>query len=446
MITLKSRKIGIWGFGSVGKAALAYLSGHKAQCGIYDKRLLTHDELALAHTYQAHVHSCQKLEQFLQSYEYILASPGVDISLYKEKTQFICELDLFAQEWYKPSIGVTGTIGKTTLTTLLYTILKKKMKVFVGGNIGIPLLDSITQQKNSDIAVLELSSWQLEYAHFFAPDIAILTNLYPNHLDRHKTMDAYFQAKAHLLTHQRESNIAIVPLDLWSQIQELKIRSQCIWVHHIKPTSRFLDAAESLIYLDNDRVIYRHDSLEHELIRIAHLPPCTFITNWLFVAATLVAMKLPTSLIYNTSIQLEHRLEHVGTHGNLTFYNDSKGTTPEATRAAVERFKHDKIILFLGGLSKGVDRTSLIEQLPKNVVSIMCFGAEADLLKKICTKHQRNVYACANLEEAFFYAIKNHHNATVALFSPSGASFDLYANYQERGAHFKQLVTLYTGL
>ncbi len=441
MITLLNKKIGIWGLGNVGKAALAYLSKQGVQCNIYDQRTLDNEELELLHRYQAQVYDKKKLDMFLQSHDYILASPGVDITPYRSKAYFLCELDLFAPVWSKPSIGITGTIGKTTVTTLLHMILQKKMKVTVGGNIGIPLLDIIAQQEHVDVAIVELSSWQLEYAHTYAPDIAIWTNLYSNHLDRHKTMDAYFQAKAHLLTYQTNAQTAIVPIALWDQIQKLKIKSHCIWIHHAKPKQAYFDLTSSMIYVDNDLVIYWQNGLKQELMSIGHLPPCTFTANWLFVLAALMALKLPTSLINNCSIQLEHRLEKVSTYNNLTFYNDSKATTPEATLAAVGQFKHDKIILFLGGLSKGVDRSNLIEQIPDNVTAIICFGKEADLLKTICDKHLLKAYAYPNLEEAFYGACKIN-NANIALFSPSGASFDLYINYQERGNHFKQLVTL----
>ena len=436
------KKVGIWGLGSVGKAAIAYLSEQGAQCHIYDQRTLTNDELKLLHRYQVQAYGQEELDQFLQSHDYILASPGVDIAPYRNKAHFLCELDLFAPVWHKPSIGITGTIGKTTLTTLLHMILKKEMTVTMGGNIGIPLFEVVAQQKHVDVAVIELSSWQLEYAHTYAPNIAIWTNLYPNHLDRHHTMDAYFQAKAHLLTYQTNAQTAIVPLALWNQIQALKITSDCIWVHYTKPKHRYFDRAQSMIYLDNDQIIYWQNGFKQKLMHVDQLPTCTFTTNWLFILATLLTLKLPISLINNCSIQLEHRLEKVGTHNKLTYYNDSKATTPEATLAAVGRFKHDKLILFLGGLSKGVDRSPLIKQLPENVIAIICFGKEAYLLKALCDEQQLNAYAYANLEEAFRYATTNINNANIALLSPSGASFDLYTNYQERGNHFKQLVSL----
>ncbi len=440
MITLTNKKVGIWGFGRVGKAALTYLSQQKAHCLVYDIRPLTTDELKLLHTHQAYTYSHEELDQFLQTADYILASPGVDTAPYRDKASFICELDLFAQVWTKPSIGITGTIGKTTLTTLLNTILQKNMSVVMGGNIGTPLLDLVTHQEKADLAVIELSSWQLEYAHTYAPSIALWTNLYPNHLDRHHTMDAYFHAKANIIKQQTSTQTTVVPLDLWHQIQKLKITSHCMWVHHNKPEQHHFDHATSLLYVDSNQVVYWQNGSEQILMEAAQLPSCTFATNWLFVLATLLALKLPISLINDCSMRLEHRLEKVGTYQHLTFYNDSKATTPEATLAALNQFKQDKIILFLGGLSKGVDRSILISKLPKNITQIICFGQEAQQLKALCETYQFTTHACSDLEKAFQHATTSN-TATIALFSPSGSSFDLYTNYQERGDHFKQLVS-----
>jgi UDP-N-acetylmuramoylalanine--D-glutamate ligase len=164
------------------------------------------------------------------------------------------------------------------------------------------------------------------------------------------------------------------------------------------------------------------------------------IENWLFALAALLQLNLPVDLALNCSLQLEHRIEKVTTVDNITFYNDSKATTVEATLAAIKQFKDEKIILFLGGLSKGVDRSTLIAQMPNNVVSVICFGKEADQLKQYCEVTNRYAHSFCNLEEAFNYAIEHTQNATVALLSPSGSSYDLYNNYEERGRHFKELV------
>lgn len=438
MISLPHKKIGIWGFGLVGKSALSYATGQGAQCSIFDQRELTSDEKELITKQRATIN--KDLNDFLTYNDYILTSPGVDITPYKNDYPFICELDLFSSTWHKPSIAITGSIGKTTITSLISALVTKKIAAVTAGNIGTPMLSILDQQDKVMIAILELSSWQLEYADHYSPDIAIITNLYPNHLDRHKTMTNYFQAKAHIFKHQQKHQTLIAPLDLREQITSTSIQSNCIWVNRTKPNEQLLDQLTTAIYIDNDQVIHYYDNLEHKIMHCSELPQCTIQENWLFVLATLIQLQLPVESITDCYLQLEHRIERVATHHNITFYNDSKGTTIEATLAALSQFQQEKIILFLGGLSKGVDRSKLIKQMPDNVIDIICFGQEANNLKHYCDLEQRNAHAFTNLEEAFVYALSSTQDASIGLLSPSGSSYDLYNNYEERGKHFKQLV------
>lgn len=438
MSSLHHKKIGIWGFGLVGKSALHYATEEGAECSIFDQRELNRDEQASIEQHHGTIE--KNLELFLNSNDYILPSPGVDISSYKQQHSFICELDLFASRWLKPSIAITGSVGKTTVTTLISTLIAKKMSVATGGNIGTPMLSIIGKQQEVDMAVVELSSWQLEHSRYYAPDIAIITNLYPNHLDRHLTMENYLLAKANIFTYQQAHQTLIAPLYLQQQLLSLSIKSKCIWVSNKRPQMDSLDPSDNILFLDNDMVIYRHNKTETTILNSHSLSRSVMIENWLFALAALLQLNQPAELVFDCSIQLEHRIEKVATIANTTFYNDSKATTVEATLAAIKQFKDEKIVLFLGGLSKGVDRSTLIAQMPNNVISVICFGKEADQLKQYCEVANRHAYSFYNLEEAFDYAIEHTQNATVALLSPSGSSYDLYANYEERGRHFKELV------
>lgn len=438
MISLYDKKIGIWGFGLVGKSALNYATKEGALCSIFDQRELHKDEQQTIE--KQHGIIAKDLELFLNSNHYILSSPGVDISPYKQQYSFICELDLFASRWQKPSIAITGSVGKTTVTTLISTLLAKKMPVTTGGNIGTPMLSLINKQQTVNMAVLELSSWQLEYSHHYAPDIAIITNLYPNHLDRHKTMENYLLAKANIFRHQNRNQTLIAPLNLEPHIRSLGVTSSCIWISCTRPQRDLFDLLNNILFIDNDMIIYWHNNTETIIMESDNLSRSIMIENWLFALATLLQLNQPANLVFDCSIQLEHRIEKVATVDNITFYNDSKATTVEATLAALQQFKNEKTVLFLGGLSKGVDRSTLIAQLPINVVSIICFGKEANQLKQYCKDAGRHAHSFCNLKEAFNYAIKNRVDATVALFSPSGSSYDLYTNYEERGKHFKKLV------
>ncbi|MEX0849794.1 MAG: UDP-N-acetylmuramoyl-L-alanine--D-glutamate ligase [Candidatus Dependentiae bacterium] len=410
---LQNKNIGIWGFGSVGKSALSFLSDLGNTCQIMDNRTLNDNETELINSYNASFLSQNSIEAFFNNNDYILASPGIDITQYKTKATFICELDIFCQFWHKPIIAITGTVGKTTITTILGDLLNKKMDALVGGNIGTPMLDLIHKQKKADLIVLELSSWQLEHVQQFKPDIALITNIYPNHLDRHITIQHYIQAKLNICINQTEQQVTILPSVLKSTIKQYGTQSKKIWI--------------------SDKTDNKIDTIK--------LPTCTFAQNWFFIIEVLKQLNLPISLIDNYKIQIEHRLEYINTWNEISFYNDSKSTTPASTLAALQQFDPTKTILFLGGLSKGIDRSFFIKQLPRKLCYVICFGQESEHLKQLCNLNNIPSTAYDNLNFAFKHSISIAKPGNIILFSPAGSSFDLYENYQKRGNHFKQLVT-----
>ncbi len=408
---ITNKKVGIWGFGLVGKSALNYLTKMNNTCQILDNRPLTPDELNLINHSGGTFVSQNKIDQLMRNNDYIIASPGIDITPYYNKEQFICELDIFGHQWKKPIIAITGTVGKTTITTILGNILSKKYKVAIGGNIGTPMLDLLERQNEVDFVILELSSWQLEYAQHFRPFIAIISNIFPNHLDRHKTMHHYVKAKLHILRNQTQKDVAILPISLKATLGNFNTKAKKKWI-------------------ENQTTNFSND---------IKLPEETFRQNWQIILATLDTLELPYKLIEGINPSIEHRLEYVGTFNQVTYYNDSKSTTPASTSAAINKFKNKNIILILGGLSKGIDRSSLIRQLPPNIKHVICFGKESKKLKMLCSQ-QKSASAFDNLEQALLFCQELSNSNDIVLFSPSGASFDLYKNYKKRGEHFKQVI------
>lgn len=441
---MRNKNIGIWGFGTVGKSALVHFAAHDNQCMVLDKRELLPDEKTFLSIHHATYLSEEYLDYFFAYNDIIFASPGIDINPYKDRAQFICELDVFAPLWKKSIIAITGTVGKTSTTTLLGKLLQQTMRVAVGGNIGTPMLQFLEHPNVYDYAVLELSSWQLEHAQPFAPDIAIWTNFHPNHLDRHKTLDAYFNAKLNILLHQTAKQTAILPLSLYDRIAPLNLASRKIWIAN--KNDNFipkLTPTDQLLCIEKNTVMLKSTTDTLLLGNINTVPLCTYMQNMLIAAVTLHVLSLPFKLLTQTDISIEHRLEKINTKNSITFYNDSKATVPESTLAALTQLKDKNIILFLGGLSKGVDRRELIHSLPANVKYIICFGNEAEQLKKMC---ETTTFSCAafdTLEPALVHALEKANAYDVILFSPAGSSFDLYTNYQERGQDFKQLVMKY---
>lgn len=444
------KKIGIWGFGVVGKSALSYFNTKKNNTiMIMDARDLTENEVKEIEHCRAQFIRQDHCKKFLEENDIILTSPGIDISNYKKYNhKFITELDLFTQENNKKIIAITGTIGKTSVTHLISQILQKHKKIATGGNIGTAMLDLLKLDAH-DI-VLEVSSFQLERCATFAPDLAIWTNLYPNHLDRHKTMEEYFNAKYTLLNYQHENQQALVPLELAQPIihrhhNTQKKKGILNFFTSQKPCShtfKKLPEKSTLFWIENDTLMHYDNNNIKELLNIKNIPLTTFQTNWLIIGAALHLLSFPLHKIgLEQHETLEHRLEKIPYNQMVEIYNDSKSTIMESTHAAVDKLHGKKIILLLGGLSKGVIRKDAILKLRNKVEHVICFGKESQQLHEYAQLACIPSSAYNNLDDAVKEALKkSYEKNTTLLFSPGGSSYDLFKNYEERGSYFKKLI------
>lgn len=441
------KSVGIWGFGIVGKAAARYFYKQGAALSIFDKRELTLPEWELLHSYNATYYrqaDASSVIQWLGNQTSIVASPGIDIRPYQQfRDRFITELDLLYHSFNKPIIAVTGSVGKTTVTTILSALLHTKYpQLWTGGNIGTGMLEAI--DSSADAALLELSSFQLEYCNQFAPDCAIVTNFYPNHIDRHGSLEGYFRAKKNILAHQTSDQYAIVPLSLRDSLEAIPaiiyfVASQ----GDIIPEN--IHDRMSIVY-ERDGIIYLRQSTGQIILGTLHdLPDITFTQNWLTIAAALHALTIPFSVIQE---QLHdpalpaHRLELVKTIGGVDFYDDSKGTTPAATLAAVNKLHANSrpVILILGGLSKGLDRAPLIEQLKNKASYIYCIGKDREQLSAWCRMCEITHINLETLDEVINHFASVMKAGDQLLLSPAGSSFDQFKDYQARGDYFKTLV------
>lgn len=450
-MNLQAKKIGIWGFGIVGKAALNYFATKKNQLTVMESRLLTEQESGILKNFDAQFIEQKEYKKFLEENDVILASPGIDLRNYsKYAHKFITELDLFTQENKKNTIAITGTIGKTTITHLLTKIIEKHEPVLKGGNIGIGMLDLLKPSQANKI-ILEVSSFQLEHCTQFAPDLAVWTNFYPNHLDRHKTVEEYFNAKYTLLKYQNKNQNALVPLELASKIMHTHNSRPKSTLHFFsikKPclhTYRWLPSKSTLFWIENSKVIHCKNHQQEELISLKNISDITYEQNWLILIAALKILNVPlNATVFPQQEHLEHRLEKLPTPANqATIYNDSKSTIMESTLAAVEKLHGKNILLLLGGLSKGVTRKEPIEQLRGKVKEIICFGDEALALNEYAKSATIPSKAFPCLESATAYALNKAQSEDQILLSPGGSSYDLFKNYEERGTYFKKLVKEY---
>lgn len=437
-------RFGVWGFGIVGKSAIRFLIAQGAFVSLFDERQLLQSELDFISEHKIKYYAPSELQAFLQNNEYVIPSPGIDLKSYcMYAHKWIAELDLFYMFCTKPIVAITGSVGKTTVTTLLTQCLQAHgVNAFAAGNIGTGVLDTLSMQNDIDLFILEVSSFQLEYCTIFAPDLAIITNIYPNHLDRHKTYEAYVQAKTTIFTKQHSNQNILIPLTLYELFSHQQLLSTQT-IHTFGATEQSQNTDIIHFNVKSGYILKEKNLQKKNILNIAPLASVTFPENWLIIGAALdiLSIAINEDIMLKTPYQLPaHRLEHVRTYNGIAFYNDSKATVPASTLAALEQLKYQPIILLLGGTSKGIDRSSFIASLKHTVMHIICFGAEADALYRNCINEQIAASYCNTLSEAFNISLTYAQPGTTVLLSPSGASYDLFKNYEERGTAFKQLV------
>lgn len=445
----ESKKIGIWGIGLTGRSAANYFQKQGYQVWGMDRAIKTNPEKFADLSFTVCDES--EFEKFFEYSDYIFSSGGVEIetNYAKFKSKWIHEIDFFQKEYRGRIIGITGSFGKSSITTIITHLLKSaSFDAVYGGNIGIPSFELLKQNTDTKIAVLEISSFQLEHIASFAPSIAIITNICPNHLDRHKTFDNYVTAKLKILQFQSENDQALLPLSLRPLLIEKSLERPLYsyFIDH-EPTKIDLNYADDkkLFYVTNNKIFMIQNKHKNCIADISDLFDTSFPLNWVISVATLHLMNISCKDLKSASFELklpEHRFELVGTREDITFFNDSKSTVPETTIAAVNALKNKQknVVLFIGGLSKGVDRSILIQQLSGNVSYIHCFGKEAEQLASFCAAHAIPHTKNDTLEEAFQACIIHLQKNDQVLFSPAGSSYDLFANFIERGKTFKKLV------
>lgn len=342
-------------------------------------------------------------------------------------------------------IGVTGSDGKTTTTTLIYNILKSAgYRCFLGGNIGMPLFTQIKDMRPEDYVVLELSSFQLMNMKV-SPKISVITNISPNHLNVHKDYQEYIDSKKNIYLHQDEDGILIINKD--NDITKEFYKDA-------KGKVRFFSHKEVLdngvIFDESDRVIKLcEDGIRKHLIKQKDMKlkgehNCENACS--AIAATLGLVK--EDVIINT-IQnfggVEHRLEFVRELDGVKWYNDSIGTSPTRTIAGLNSY-NEKIVLIAGGYDKHLDYEPIAKPIVDNVSKLILMGATADKIEKVVkdelAREGKNmpIYRCASLQEVVNKAREVATIGEVVLFSPASASFDLFKNFEDRGNQFKNIV------
>jgi UDP-N-acetylmuramoylalanine--D-glutamate ligase len=334
-------------------------------------------------------------------------------------------------------IGITGSNGKTTTTSLVEHILRTaSFPTILAGNIGTPLISCVDRMTHDTVTAVELSSFQLELIQSFRTDISVFLNLTPDHLDRHGSMDAYTAAKARIFANQTEEDFAILNADDSATTPLAPTRPRLYWF------SRKQRVAQGA-FLRGSEIVFRDDGKEEAVLKREELP-LPGAHNLENVLAAVVATRLAaaSSKAVREGVLsfagVEHRLEFVAEINGVRYYNDSKATNVDATLKALDAFP-GRIIVILGGKDKGSDYTPLQAPLRERAILALLIGAAAD---KIASQIDGSVpiERAGTLDHAVEIASQAARAGDVVLLAPACASFDQFQNYEHRGQVFKTLV------
>ena len=334
-------------------------------------------------------------------------------------------------------IGITGSNGKTTTTSLVEHILKMAgLETILAGNIGRPLIGCVDAMTDNTFTVVELSSFQLELVGTFRPNIGVFLNLTPDHLDRHHTIEAYGAAKARLFENQTGDDAAILNAD---DARTSPYAPSLPRVYWFSRKQRVTQGA----YVRDEEIVFRQDGEEEVLLRVEDIPlvGAHNVENVLAAAAATRLAGAPASAIakgVRSFAGVEHRLEFVSEVAGVRYYNDSKATNVDATLKALDAFP-GRILVILGGKDKGSDYTVLQKPLREKAILALLIGAAAEKIESQISGSVA-LERAETLERAVEIASHAALCGDVVLLAPACASFDQFQNYEHRGRVFKDLV------
>jgi len=334
-------------------------------------------------------------------------------------------------------VAITGSNGKTTTTALVAHILKTAgIPTLVGGNIGMPLLALVESSTDTTVTVAEVSSFQLEAIEAFRPEVGVLLNLTPDHLDRHASFEEYAAAKMRLLENQLERDAAVLNADDPEVTKRMPSKGQFFWFSRQKRVA-------AGAFLRDGQIVFRHDGDE---ITVARRDEISLrgehnVENVLAAcAAAYLAGAEPSAIASGVKSfrAVEHRLEFVAEIGGVEFFNDSKATNVDAALKAIEAFP-GPLIVILGGKDKGSPYTPLVEPLRRRARMAVLIGAAADRIAADLGEAVPYVHA-GTLDRAVQLAMSGAQTGDTVLLAPACSSFDQFENYEHRGRAFKDLV------
>ena len=435
-----------------GLAISRYLDKHGAKVTLTDARPendLLDAKNSLADT-QVQTHFGEHPFSLLDGTDLICVSGGVtlDIPIIKEAKQRHIQLSndsqIFLENCPCTVIGITGSAGKTTTTALLgqmadrfFEMKSNKNRAWTGGNIGNPLISNVDEMQEDDLAIMELSSFQLELMTR-SPHIAAVLNITPNHLDRHGTLGAYTAAKVRILKFQKQADLAILNREdkgSWNLREEL--HGDLISFGYKKP-----DKNDHGTYIEKGNIMLQIAREQMKMLPIDWIPLRGEHNLLNVLAACAIAAGATIALpAIQTAIEefegIPHRMQLVASRDGVQWYDDSIATTPERSLAAIKSFD-EPIVLLLGGRDKNLPWEELLQTANQKVKQFVLFGEAANMIAEKLEKIQKHTSAkphskVETLQDAIKEAAKTAEDGDVVLLSPGGTSYDAFVDFEERG-------------
>lgn len=440
LMELSDRKVLVVGVGKTGMETVKFLLGRGARVSVSDSSPAA-DIAEQVKTLESLGVKCEtgghSSDMFLSA-DTIVLSPGVPFGIppvreaLSKGIEVISEVELASRFIRKPTIAVTGSNGKTTTSTLIARILEKNGKrVFLGANIGTPLIQIAGDCGRYDVLVLELSSFQLQGIVTFRPDVSVILNVTPNHLDHHASFEEYAESKMKIFSNQTEEDWCIYKAGdpvIARYVPDMKA---------VKIPFGVTDGSGGVSY-DGCGIKYGSDYYDLSGMKLRGFHN---VENVLAAAAAATVMGCDPRLIRDAVLgfdPLPHRIEYVCEIKGAKFYNDSKSTSPDATLRALESLPAP-LILIAGGKDKGVSFSPLRETIDKKVKLMVLMGESRFRMEKELGGKVGAALA-GSLEEAVEMTLENIAPGDSVLFSPACSSFDMFRSYEERGRRYKDLV------
>ena len=433
---LSNKKILLLGYGKEGKSTYQFIRKYFPDMliGIYDKNEIK-DRLDKVDLY-----SGSSYEEILSDYEVIIKSPGIVFHSKNNKAfkKLSSQTELFLEAYRSQTIGITGTKGKSTTSSLLYHVLRTAKKdVLLAGNIGIPVFDILEHIHEDTLIVYEMSSHQLEYVNN-SPRIALHLNIYQEHLDHYGTFEKYAIAKENIYKFQQKGDLFVYNKQFITPDRHLK--ADTLTISNTSEPADIIVAKNQITYLDHHVEIDEDEILlkgQHNIYNIGAtygIAKYLGVTDEDFMEAVTTFKPLP------------HRMEYVAEVEGIKFYNDSISTICETTMQNAMSIKNVDTVI-LGGMDRGIEYQPLVDFLMASEIKNLILMPDTGLrLEKLISnssdqsKLEHSIYVVTNVEEAVATAKKVTRKGKTCLFSPAAASYGFFKNFEERGEVFKKFV------